>query len=91
LSVGAVAGLDPSRDADGKLWLLPNAAERRGYHTWQASLVEDEKQWFAVAFHVSRLLLDAPDDARPKQRREEALRHHAATAPVGPPVIEKAK
>jgi WD40 repeat protein len=72
-------------------WPLPDVAERKRYHTAQAALAEKEKQWFAVAFHVGRLLLDAPDDAGLKQRCEEALRRHAATVPVGPPVIEKAQ
>ncbi len=44
-----------------------------------------------MAFHVGRLLLDAPNDADLKQRREEALRRHAAAVPVGPPLIEPAK
>jgi WD40 repeat protein len=60
------------------LWPLPDAAERRLYHTDQAALAEKEKRWFAVAFHLGRLLLDSPDDADLKRRREQALQAHAA-------------
>ena len=34
-------------------------------------------RWFAVAFHVGRLLLDEPDDADLKRRRDRALAQHA--------------
>jgi hypothetical protein len=73
-------------------WPLPDVAQRQCYHTEQAALAEKEKQWFAAAFHLQRLLLDAPDDASLKRRRDEALRNHAAAVvlPVGPPPMEKA-
>jgi eukaryotic-like serine/threonine-protein kinase len=41
----------------------PDAAERRRYHTEQADRAEKEGGWFAVDFHLGRLLLDAPQDA----------------------------
>jgi WD40 repeat protein len=63
------------------VWPLPDAAERKRYHTEQARLAEQDKQWFAVAFHLGRLLLDAPDDVDLKQRREEALRKHNESTP----------
>jgi hypothetical protein len=82
---------DARRPRAANAWPLPDAAERRRYHTEQCALAEKEKQWFAATFHVGRLLLDAPDDVELKRRRDEALRHHAATVSVGPPVIELAK
>jgi WD40 repeat protein len=77
----SIAVFDPRRVAEDNVWPLPDATERRRYHTEQAALAEKEKQWFAVAFHLGRLLLDNPDDAELKQRREEALRRHAGVAP----------
>jgi hypothetical protein len=80
----------PARSADGSFEaeprgllvalydLRPARAERQRYHGEQAARAEKEQKWFAVAFHVSRLLLDDPDNADLKQRREEALRKHAA-------------
>jgi WD40 repeat protein len=56
-------------------WPFPNAAQRKSYHTKQASIAEQEKQWFAVAFHVGRLLLDDPNNADLKKRSEDALQH----------------
>jgi WD40 repeat protein len=52
---------------------LPDAAERRRYHTQQADRAEKDKKWFAVVFHVGRLLLDDPQDADLTHRRREAL------------------
>ncbi len=71
-----VALIDTALHERQNLWPLPNLAERKRYHTEQAALAEKEQQWFAVAFHLGRLLLDAPDDVDLKQRREEALRKH---------------
>jgi WD40 repeat protein len=80
----------PARSADGSFEaeprgfrialydLRPARAERQRYHGEQAALAEKEQNWFAVAFHVGRLLLDDPDNAELKNRREEALRKHAA-------------
>ncbi len=85
-----VAVFDTRRFAEDNFWPLPDAAERRRYHTGQATLAEKEKQWFAVAFHLGRLLLDEPDDVDLKRRREEALRNHVGAVPVGPPPMEKA-
>ena len=50
----------------------------KAYHAAQADLAEKEKQWFAAAFHVGRLLLDEPDNTDLKKRHEEALKNHAA-------------
>jgi len=58
-------------------WPLPDAAQRKAYHGDQAALAEKEGKWFAVAFHVGRLLLDDPDNADLKKRRDEALGKHA--------------
>jgi hypothetical protein len=46
-----------------------------------ALLAEKEKQHFALVFHLGRLLLDNPDDAELKKRREDALKRHAEVAP----------
>ena len=58
-------------------WPLPDAAARKAYHTEQAGLAQKEGKWFAVGFHVGRLLLDDPDNAGLKKRRDEALQKHA--------------
>lgn len=62
----------------GSPWSFPNANQRQEYHTAQAALAEKEEQWFAVAFHLGRLLLAAPDNTDLKKRREHALQKHAA-------------
>jgi WD40 repeat protein len=62
-------------------WPLPDAAERKRYHIAQADLAAKEKRWFAVAFHVGRLLLDDPDNADLKRRRDDALTRHKAPPP----------
>jgi hypothetical protein len=83
--------IDTALHARQNLWPLPDAAERRRYHTQKAALAEKEEQWFAASFHLGRLLLDTPDDVELKRRRDEALRRHAAVVvPVGPPPMEKA-
>jgi eukaryotic-like serine/threonine-protein kinase len=89
-SVGVVV-IDIAQHERQNLWPLPNAAERRRYHSEQATLAEKDKQWCAVAFHLGRLLLDAPDDADLKRCREEALRRHEAVVvvPVGPHPMDK--
>jgi WD40 repeat protein len=86
-----IAVFDSRRVAQNNLWPLPDPAERRRYHTQQAALAEKDKQWFAVAFHLGRLLLDTPDDADLKRRREESLRRHAdaRVVPVGPHTMDK--
>jgi WD40 repeat protein len=58
-------------------WPLPDAAERKRYHTAQAILAEQQREWFAFAFHVGRLLLDDPGNADLQRRRDEALRNLA--------------
>jgi len=60
-------------DSDANRWALPDRAERLRYHGEQAVTAEQQKNWFAVAFHVGRLLLDQPDNAELKRRREEAI------------------
>jgi hypothetical protein len=57
----------------GSPWPFPDATERKRHHTEQATLAEKEKQWFAVAFHLGRLLLDDPDNADLKARYAAAL------------------
>jgi hypothetical protein len=83
--------VDTALHARQNLWPVPNAAERRRYHMEQAALAQTEKQWFAVAFHVGRLLLDTPNDGNLKRRRDDALRRHEAVSirPVGPLPMEK--
>jgi WD40 repeat protein len=56
---------------------FPDAAQRKRYHTEQAALAEKHKQHFALAFHLGRLLLDDPDNAGLKKRRDDALKRHA--------------
>jgi hypothetical protein len=87
-----VAVIDLLRPAPtGDPWPLPDLAERKRYHGEKAALAEKEKQWFAAAFHLGRLLLDSPNDADLKRRRDDALKGHAAAkaAQVTPPRMEK--
>jgi WD40 repeat protein len=93
-SDGTVSVIDVALHARQNRWPLPDAAERRRYHTEQAAVAEQEKRWFAVAFHLGRLLLDAPDDPDLKRRRAQALEAPAARAaqPRGdraPPHMER--
>ena len=67
------------------LWPLPDAAERKHYHSEQARLAEQQQQWFAAAFHLGRLLLDEPNNAEWQQRRQQALKKHAAAQPKPAP------
>jgi WD40 repeat protein len=69
-----IAVFDSRRVAEDNSWPLPDAADRRRYHAEQADRAEKEKQWFAAAFHLGRLLLDMPKDEELKRRRQEALR-----------------
>jgi len=75
----AVAVLD-RRLADPKEnhWPPPDRDERRRYHAEQAAEAEKAKQWYAAAFHVGRLLLDDPDNAEFKKRRDDALKKHTS-------------
>src|SRR4051794_35535863 len=52
-------------------------------------LAEKQKQHFALAFHLGRLLLEAPDNADLKKRRDDALKRHADVAPRAPNAIRK--
>jgi hypothetical protein len=81
-----------SLSVGGRRRIPLDAAERKRYHTEQARLAEKEQQWFAIAFHVGRLLLDTPDDVELQRRRDEALRLQAAVGAlqVRPPPMEKA-
>ena len=75
----AVTVTDPRKPAPtGDPRPLPTLAERKRYHGAKAALAEKHQQWFAAAFHLGRLLLDSPDDADLKHRREQALKSHAA-------------
>jgi WD40 repeat protein len=81
-----------SPDPRANEWPLSDAAERERYHGEQARLAEEQKQWFAAAFHLGRLLLDRPGDADLKRRREQALKNHASlteAVPGAPPRMEK--
>ena len=72
-----VALVDPFRPLpQGDPWPLPDAAERKSYHSEQATLAEKQQQHFAAAFHLGQLLLDSPDAAL-KKRRDAALAKHA--------------
>jgi hypothetical protein len=51
------------RSADGRVdpagfaaepWPLPDTAKRKRYHTEQAALAVQQKQWFAAEFHRGR-------------------------------------
>ena len=55
----------------GDPWPLPEAAERKAYHTAQAALAKQEKQWFA-AFHLRRVLRDDPRNAAVQTRLTRA-------------------
>jgi WD40 repeat protein/serine/threonine protein kinase len=47
-------------------WPLPDAAERKAYHSEQAALAVQQKQWFAAGFHLRRVLRDDPENATVK-------------------------
>jgi WD40 repeat protein/tRNA A-37 threonylcarbamoyl transferase component Bud32 len=79
---------DARRPGDNA-WPLPDAAERMRYHTERAARAENESHWFAVAFHLGRLLLEVPDDADLTRRRAAALQRHQAAHP--PATIPLAK
>jgi hypothetical protein len=44
-------------------WPLPDPVERKRYHTEQAALAVQQKQWFTAEFHLGRVLRDDPKDA----------------------------
>jgi WD40 repeat protein len=51
---------------DDNAWPLPDAAERKRYHTnqaWFALYREQKPQWFAAESHLARVLRDDPADA----------------------------
>jgi hypothetical protein len=58
-------------------WAKPNPA----WHTARAADAEKAGDHFAVAFHLGRLLLDDPDNATLKKRREDALKKHEEARP----------
>jgi WD40 repeat protein len=49
-------------------WPLPDAAERKAYHSEQAALAVQQKQWFAAEFHLRRVLWDDPENVAVKTR-----------------------
>jgi hypothetical protein len=61
-------------------WPLPDRAERLSYHGEQAALAEKQRQHFAAAFHLGRMLLDDPDNAGLKRRLDEAVKKDAAAS-----------
>ena len=72
--------IDTAEYARRNAWPPPDRAERLRYHGAQARQAEEQKQWFAAAFHLGRLLLDQPGDADLQRRRDAALKKQA-----GPP------
>jgi WD40 repeat protein/serine/threonine protein kinase len=54
-------------------WPLPDVADRTRYHREQADQAEKQKRWFAVSYHIGRLLLDDPKNEDLMKRRESAL------------------
>jgi hypothetical protein len=63
-----IAVIDKRPPLKDNAWPLPDAAERRRYHTEQANLAEREKQWFAAEFHLGRVLRDDPEHATVQTR-----------------------
>jgi WD40 repeat protein len=47
------------------------------WHAGLALQAEANKEWFAAAFHLGRLLLDQPNDAELRRRRDTALKNHS--------------
>src|SRR5262249_3068597 len=64
----AVAVADGRPPAKENVWPLPEAAERKAYHTEQADLAVRQRQWFAAEFHLRRVLRDDPEDGAVKTR-----------------------
>jgi hypothetical protein len=54
------------------------------WHTRLARAAEESGEWFAAAFHLSRLLLEKPDDGLLRLRHDLALKKHRA-ATSSPP------
>jgi len=63
-----IAVTDKRPPAKDNAWPLPDAAERKRYHTEHADLAVQEKQWFAAEFHLRRVLRDDPENATVKTR-----------------------
>jgi hypothetical protein len=74
---GDTVAVTDSLKPAGSPWPFPDAADRKRYHSEQAADAEAKKQWFAAAFHLGRLLLDDPDNANLKKRRDQAQQAHA--------------
>ncbi len=70
--------IDLHRNAAQNTWLRLDAERRQRLHADLARDAEGQKRWFAAAFHIARLLLDDPDNADLKKRRQQALQDHAA-------------
>jgi hypothetical protein len=74
---------DPAKAADKQVnmagsvseaWPLPDPVERKLYHTEQAALAVQQKQWFAAEFHLGRVLRDDPKDAAAQAQIAELLK-----------------
>jgi WD40 repeat protein len=73
-ATGAAVHLSDSQQKPApNAWPWPDLAERTRYHREQADLAEKQKAWFAVAFHLGRLLLDDPNSDALKRRKEQAM------------------
>lgn len=70
--------LGPS-STDSSPWTFPDAIDRKDYHVRQADLAEIEKNDFAAAFHVGRLLLDDPDNIDLKNRLKQAIKNQTGS------------
>ncbi|MFM7151148.1 MAG: WD40 repeat domain-containing protein, partial [Gemmataceae bacterium] len=65
-------------------WPLPDSRERKKYHETEAKKFEQEKNGFAAAFHLGRLLKLDPDNAalRNRLRQAEAMPMTASSPPT---------
>jgi len=77
-NVLTVADLHKPPHGEDNAWPLPDGADRRRYQAEQADRAERERRWYAVAFHVGRLLLDDPTNADLGKHRDDARARHTA-------------
>jgi WD40 repeat protein/tetratricopeptide (TPR) repeat protein len=59
---------EKSAESKDAAWPLPDAAERKRYHTEQAALALQQKQWLAAEFHLGRVLREDPENAVARSR-----------------------